>query len=470
VSELERQAAACLLPSFPGHAVPGWISRWLERGIGGITLFAYNVGDPVQLAGLTHALSRERSDLLISIDEEGGDVTRLEAEQGSSYPGNLALGAVDDPELTEEVASAIAAELAQAGVNLNLAPVADVNTNPLNPVIGVRSFGSDPELVARHVAAFVRGTQRQGVAACAKHFPGHGDTSADSHRELPVAGGDLEAALVPFRAAVDAGVRAVMTGHLLVPELDDRPATVSEPIVSGLLRGDLGFEGLVITDALEMKAVSETVGVAEAAVLALAAGADALCIGHDVHEATVDGIHAAIVAAVRAGRLSEERVAEAAGRVAAAGRWASPTAAGAAGRACGAEAARRALAVTGPVFLGAPALVLDLVPEPNIAAGRFRHALADFLPDAVRVSLDSAPDDLEALVGRHPDRRLVLVLRDAARHDWQQATVRAARALRPDAILVETGLSNGTEGTGYVVSNGAGRANLDAVADALTAR
>jgi beta-N-acetylhexosaminidase len=470
VNELERQVAACLLPSFPGHVVPEWISRWLERGLGGITLFAYNVGEPVQLARLTHALSRERSDLLISIDEEGGDVTRLEAEQGSSYPGNLALGAVDDPELTEEVASAIAGELAQAGVNLNLAPVADVNTNPLNPVIGVRSFGSDPELVARHVAAFVRGTQRQGVAACAKHFPGHGDTSADSHRELPVAGGDLEAALVPFRAAVDAGVRAVMTGHLLVLELDDRPATLSEPIVSGLLRGDLGFEGLVITDALEMKAVSETVGVEEAAVLALAAGADALCIGHDLHEAAVDAIHSAVVAAVRAGRLAEERVAAAAGRVAAAGRWASPTAAGAAGRASGAEAARRALVVTGRVGLGAPALVLDLAPEPNIAAGRFRHGLVDFLPGAVRVPLDSAPDDLEALVGRHPDRRLVLVLRDAARHEWQQATVRAALALRPDAIVVETGFSNGAQGAGYVISSGAGRANLEAVADALTAR
>ena len=182
-------------------------------------------------------------------------------------------------------------------MNLNLAPVADTNTNPRNPVIGVRSFGSDPELVARHVAAFVAGTQRQGVAACAKHFPGHGDTAVDSHRELPTVGGDLASALLPFRAAVAAGVQAVMTGHLLVPGLDDAPATISPPILSGLLRAGLGFDGLIVTDALEMRG-SAGRGVPEAAVLALAAGADALCLGHDLHEEAVEAVHAAIVDAV----------------------------------------------------------------------------------------------------------------------------------------------------------------------------
>ena len=471
MSDLDRQAAACLLPSFPGHAVPDWVAGWLERGLGGITLFAYNVRDPGQLAELTSALTADRPGLLIGTDEEGGDVTRLEAGHGSSYPGNLALGAVDDPAVTEEVASAIAGELAQAGVNLNLAPVADANTNPLNPVIGVRSFGSDPELVARHVAAFVRGTQRQGVAACAKHFPGHGDTSADSHRELPVAGGDLDAALPPFRAAVDAGVRAVMTGHLLVPELDDAPATLSPRILTGLLRGELGFQGLVITDALEMKAVSETVGVEEAAVLALAAGADALCVGHDLHEEAVESIHAAILRAVRAGRLAEERVAEAAGRVAAVGDWAAPTAEGAAGRDAGLDAARRALVISGDVATAGPILVLDLVPEANIAAGDAQHGLAELLPDARRVRLRAAPDDIEPILAEHAHGRLVVVLRDAGRHEWQRATTAAALALRPDAIVVETGLPGGLPETVHsVVSHGAGRANLAAVADALAGR
>ena len=156
MSELDRLAAACLQPSFPGREMPDWVARWLERGLGAITLFAYNVGDPAQLTGLTAALRSERPELVVSIDEEGGDVTRLEAGRGSSYPGNAALGAVDDPALTERVAGAIAGELARVGVDLNLAPVADVNSNPRNPVIGVRSFGSDPELVARHTRAWAR--------------------------------------------------------------------------------------------------------------------------------------------------------------------------------------------------------------------------------------------------------------------------------------------------------------------------
>ena len=328
---VERLAAGCLLPSFPGHEAPDWVLRQLEGGLGGITLFAYNVDSPAQLAALTGRL-REAGDVVVAIDEEGGDVTRLEADRGSSYPGNLALGAVDDVELTEEVAAAIAGELARSGVNVNFAPVADANTNPHNPVIGVRSFGADPELVARHVAAFVQGTQRQGVAACAKHFPGHGDTAVDSHLDLPVVAGDLEAALVPFRAAIAAGVKAVMTGHLVVPALDQLPATLSRRVVTGLLREELGFDGLVVTDALEMRAISGGVGVEEAGVQALAAGVDALCVGHDLHEETVGTLVDAISAAVRSGRLPLERLEEAAARVATTVRRASATAATTSGR------------------------------------------------------------------------------------------------------------------------------------------
>jgi beta-N-acetylhexosaminidase len=467
MSELDRLAAACLQPSFPGHVVPDWVERWLDRGLGGITLFAYNVRDPGQLAELTGALRAGRPELLISIDEEGGDVTRLETEHGSSYPGNLALGAVDDVALTEAVAGAIAGELAAVGVNLNLAPVADANTNPLNPVIGVRSFGADPELVARHVAAFVTGTQRQGVAACAKHFPGHGDTAADSHRELPVIEGDLDTALLPFRAAIAAGTRAVMPGHLLVPDLDDAPASLSEPILSGLLRGELGFEGVIVTDALEMGAVSSTYGVEEAAVRALIAGADSLGLGHDLHEDAVERVHAAIVDAVHAGRLAEERVAEAADRVAALGRWASPTNVGAPGRDVGAEAARRALQVSGDIAIDSPILVLELLPEANIAAGEAMHGPADVLPDAVSVRLRGASDDLAAVLEGHDGRRLVVVARDAGRHAWQEQTIAAAAALRPDLVVVETGIPGSKPETGaFIATLGAGRANLEAMAAA----
>ncbi|MDP9285068.1 MAG: glycoside hydrolase family 3 protein, partial [Actinomycetota bacterium] len=295
--ELRQLAAACIFPSFPGAKPPDWARRFLAGGGGGIVLFAYNVPSLDALAGLAAALRAERDDVLLGIDEEGGDVTRLEWRAGSSYAAGAALGAADDVALTEAVAASIAGELAAVSVNWNLAPVADVNV-PGNPVIGTRSYGSDPQLVARHVAAFVRGTQSRNVAACAKHFPGHGSTEQDSHLELPVVAGEVEAGLEPFRAAIAAGVRTIMTAHVRVPALDDAPATLSSAIIQELLRGELGYDGVVLADALEMKAVSATVGIEESAVRALSAGVDALCVGHDLGEGAVEQIRAALVARV----------------------------------------------------------------------------------------------------------------------------------------------------------------------------
>jgi beta-N-acetylhexosaminidase len=299
---LERLASVCILPGFEGPVVPDWVRRRLSEGLGGVVLYAWNVESPEQLRALTDDLRSERDDLLIAIDEEGGDVTRLEAATGSSYPGNGALGVVDDVELTERVATSLGAELAAAGVNLDFAPVADVNTNPLNPVIGIRSFGADGEVVARHVDAFVRGLQRAGVAACAKHFPGHGDTSVDSHLALPVVESVEDVALEPFRAAISAGVQSIMTAHIVVRALGDSPATMSREILRHLLRDELGFRGLVVTDALEMRAISATVGVEEGAVRAIAAGADALCLGHDLFDEPVLGVRDALVAAEASSR------------------------------------------------------------------------------------------------------------------------------------------------------------------------
>ena len=213
MSDLERLASACIFPSFPGDAPPDWVHRFLADGGGGIVLFAYNVPSRERLEALCAGLRAERPNVLLAIDEEGGDVTRLEWDTGSSYPGGAALGLVDDPALTENVAASIAAELAAVGVNWNLAPVADVNV-PANPVIGTRAFGSDAHLAARHVAAWITGLQSRGVAACAKHWPGHGSTKEDSHLELPVLLGDLEAGLEPFRAAIAAGVKSIMTAHI----------------------------------------------------------------------------------------------------------------------------------------------------------------------------------------------------------------------------------------------------------------
>jgi beta-N-acetylhexosaminidase len=460
---VERAAAACLLPGFVGLSAPEWVRSWVERGLGGVVLFGQNIDSTGQVRDLTASLRAERDDLLVATDEEGGDVTRLEARRGSSYPGNWALGIVDDTELTQAVATSIAAELADVGINLDFAPVADVNSNPDNPVIGIRSFGGEPSLVARHVRVFVTGLQDGGVAGCAKHFPGHGDTSQDSHLELPVVEGNVGEALEPFRAAIAAGVRSIMTAHVLVPELAAEQATVSREILQTLLCDELGFGGVAITDALEMRAVADTVGVQEGAVLALAAGADALCLGADIDEPIVAAVHGAVVAAVRSGRLAEERLGEASERVHALAAWAASPSGSTPRPELGARAAALALRSDGAMGLSAPPLVVDLRPPASIAAGEAGHGLADLM------------DVAEAVVVREGDplpepngRPLVVVVRDAHRHEWERTAVERLLGGAPQAVVVETGLPLWQpEGASYVASYGGGRANLEAAANAL---
>ncbi|MER5469705.1 glycoside hydrolase family 3 protein [Streptomyces sp. NPDC002935] len=324
---LTRDALTVLQPGFTGTTAPDWLLRRLGEGLASVGLFGRNIASPDQLAALTAQLRVERDDVLVAIDEEGGDVTRLEVRTGSSFPGNHALGAVDDVTLTEDVAFELGRRLAACGVNLNWAPSADVNSNPSNPVIGVRSFGADTGLVARHTAAYVTGLQAAGVAACTKHFPGHGDTAVDSHHALPRIDADLSVLqsreLVPFRAAIAAGSRAVMSAHILVPALDpDRPATLSRRILTGLLREELGYDGLIVTDGMEMQAISATYGIERGSVLAIAAGADAICVGGGLaDDDTVRRLRDALVSAVRAGELPEERLADAANRVRALAQW-----------------------------------------------------------------------------------------------------------------------------------------------------
>jgi beta-N-acetylhexosaminidase len=478
MTELARLASACIFPGADGFSAPDWLRREVADGLGGVVLFSRNVRDREQLARLTAAVRAERGDVLIAIDEEGGDVTRLEASAGSSYPGNLALGAVDDVELTEHVAASIAADLRAAGVNLDLAPVADVNTNPRNPVIGVRSFGSDPALVARHVTSFVTGLQRGGVVACAKHFPGHGATETDSHLELPTVSAGLDelrhAELVPFRAAIAAGVRAIMTAHIVVPAIDGVPATISRAHLTGLLRDDLGYDGVVITDALEMRAISATIGVEEGAVRALAAGADALCLGHDLEGDAVEDVRRAVVLAVETGRLPEERLAEAAARVGAAGRWAQEVAVDSTSDpAVGPAAARRALRAEGDVTLARPAFVVECVPERTMAADPMRHGLGELMlersPGSEAIRLDEGVGEVSALARAADGKRIVLVVRDAHRHAWERSLAESLVALRPDTIVVDVGYpAERVEGAdGYLTTFGAGRANLVAAADRL---
>jgi beta-N-acetylhexosaminidase len=447
-------AAACLFPGFYGERVPDWLKGLLAEGLGGVVLFSRNIVSPEQVAELTSALRAEQPDLLVATDEEGGDVTRLETSTGSSFPGNLALGAVDDPALTRRVGSAIGGEMAAVGIDLDLAPVADVLVDPASAIVGVRSFGSDPQLVARQVGAFVEGLQSAGVAACAKHFPGHGETVADSHLELPSSDASLdvlhERALPPFAAAVEAGVRAVMTAHIRFAAFGDEPATWN-PAVVELLRTELGFDGVVMTDALEMQGAGGPEGIQQSAVRALAAGADALCLGADLTPEQVEGVHAAVVAGV-----PEERLAEAARRVAELAAWTSPQPLQ--DREAGAEAARRALRVEGDPAVRDGPLVVELRPEPSIAAGESDHGLGELLrAETVRLHEGDRLPPLDA------DRPLVLVLRDAHRHPWQRELV------VPDAVVVETGVPEWRPdgARAFVATNGPGRANLQAAAEAI---
>ncbi len=314
---LDALALRVLLPAFPGTTLAPDVLALLEEGLGGLCLFGANTADgPDAVAAYTASVRAVSPGAVVAVDEEGGDVTRLHVPDGSPVLGPLALGAADDLALTRAVGRAIGLDLAALGITLDLGPVADVNSNPDNPVIGTRSFGTTPARVAEHVAAWTQGLQSAGVAGCAKHFPGHGDTAEDSHLALPVLAADLatlaDRELVPFRAAVEAGVAAVMTSHVVVPALDaDLPATLSAPVL-GLLRDRLGFRGVVVSDALDMAGASGGRGIPEAAVLSLAAGADLLCLGADNTVAEVREVQAAIVAAVAGGRLDEERLAEAA--------------------------------------------------------------------------------------------------------------------------------------------------------------
>jgi beta-N-acetylhexosaminidase len=477
-AELERLATSCLFPGFEGLEAPDWILRELAAGLGGVILFSRNIRDEETTRRLTAGLRAESSNLLIGLDEEGGDVTRLELARGSSYPGANALGAVDDPELTRSVARSLGGDLARVGLDLELAPVADINSDPLNPVIGIRAFGDDPELVARHVVAFTQGLQEVGVAACAKHFPGHGATRVDSHVGLPVVDVDRETLLarelVPFRAAIAAGVQSIMTAHLVVPSIDSEPATLSAAHLTGLMRDELGYDGVVITDALEMGAVADTVGMEESAVRALAAGADALCLGARIDAGHVARLRAAIVTAVHDGRLSEERLHEAAARVARLQEWTSPVASGS-GDGVGLVAARRALRASGNVRLARTPFVVELLPEPGFAAGPASHDFAAMLerrePQTRSARLREG-DPAESAAAQIGADQLVLVVHDPGRFEWVAASASSILARTADAIVVDVGLPGWSAKlpvAGWLTTRGAGRVNYEAALELLLA-
>ena len=450
-------AAGTLMPGFEGTELPEWLRVRLSNGLAGVCLFATNVASPAQLLGLTEAIRAANPHAVIAIDEEGGDVTRLFQDVGSPYPGAAILGRLDDLALTRAVAERVGRQLRAVGATLNFAPDADINSSDDNPVIGTRSFGADPALVARHTAAWVEGLQSTGVAASAKHFPGHGDTATDSHLALPVVDLPLETLrdreLVPFAAAIAAGTATIMTSHILLPQLDDVPATFSVRILGELLRGELGFTGVIVSDALDMRGASGTTGIPDAAVRALAAGCDLLCIGTANTDAQLGEIEAAIAASLSDGRLDPARLADAHSRVATLGAAGAAMLAGAQPDPEPLFDVDRTISAF-DVAPGAPTLLegrtlVQLDTVANIAVGPAPWgAAAAGAPVVVLRDGDPVPGG---------DRQLVLIGRDNHRRDWTRAVIDAARARDPRTLVVDMGWPSADRKYADVATFGASR-------------
>lgn len=271
-----------LSPGFGGTELPDYIKQALDNGLAGITLFGSNTGDFDLTKKLIASIRQHNPQCIISIDEESGDVTRIWAESGSPFPTPYLMGRVDDASLTEEVFSSLGSYLAELDIDVTFGPVLDLVVESKNPIVGIRSFGSDSALAARHGVAAIKGLARFGVNACPKHFPGHGNTLADSHHSTPEIASvynHLEKNdLAPFNEVIKAGVNAIMVGHLVLAEVDDEPASLSKIWIKEILQGKFGFTGAVVTDALDMGALGGLPKIGASAIRAIDAGAHLLCL------------------------------------------------------------------------------------------------------------------------------------------------------------------------------------------------
>ncbi|MFW6378113.1 MAG: beta-N-acetylhexosaminidase [Bacillota bacterium] len=321
---LQEKLGQLIMVGFNGQRLTAELKEMISKyNVGGIIYFARNIENPEQIFKLSseiQRLSMESNSIpaLISADEEGGVVTRVNGM--THMPGLMAVGATGNYQEAYKAAKATAEQLKYLGINMNLAPVLDINNNPKNPVIGVRSFGSDPLEVSRFGKEYINGLQEAGVVACGKHFPGHGDTSVDSHHDLPVIeyGPDRlnKVELKPFREAIKAGIDSIMTAHIAFPELTSEaglPATLSEEILTGILREKLGFEGMIITDCMEMNGIVGTYGTVPAGVMTIQAGSDQVLVSHNRRKQLA--VLEELERAVNDGRLSETRIDESVKRV-----------------------------------------------------------------------------------------------------------------------------------------------------------
>ncbi|WP_432938980.1 glycoside hydrolase family 3 protein [Kribbella sp. CA-253562] len=463
-SELNRLAHGVLFPALGRPRVPHWVGPRIEAGLGGFVIFGRDIVDGEQFRGLAAELHALRDHVLLSIDEEGGDVNRLENLGGFSMPGNRALGEIDDLELTRQAAFQIGLSLVEAGIDWDLAPAVDTAVNPLSPN-GIRCFGADRDLVSRHSAAWVEGLQAAGVSACAKHYPGHGLSGTDAHLATPLVDVSreelLDSYLDPFRAAIAAGVDSIMVSHDLVPQLDDVPATISKVLLTDILRGELGYDGVVITDALEMYGIADVAPLPEAAVRAIEAGADALCLGSWAFLDDVDVAAAALVEAVESGRLPLERLQSANDRLARLGTRPKADVA-LRDNALGERLAEQVTVTHGdPRVRSDAVLVIRLEPTHSPAAGSAGWGVEEMLRAAGKVvesiglsgETYNGPGMARAGVGEFrseygADSQVVLLVRGAHRFDWQEKLIAELHTQHPDLIVVDMGVP-GTDYSGF---------------------
>lgn len=469
--------AGCLLGSFVGTDAPPWLLETIRGGLGGVLLFAQNVVDDDQVAELCAQLRGARDDVIIAIDEEGGDVTRLDARLASDTPNPAAFGFVDDVQLTEDAYAGLGHRVRALGIDLTLAPCADINTNPQNPIIGVRSFGATADVASRHVAAAVAGFRRGGLSVCVKHFPGHGDTSDDTHLGVAHVMASmttlLDRELAPFRAAVHAGAEGVLTAHIIADAVDAEPVSLSARWTA-ILRDELAFDGAIVTDALDMDGVAAgrgIDGVADAAVRALLAGADFLCLGSNFDEEMTAMVIDTVLPAVGDGRISRSQLSLSHKRIASlrADRPVVPSVATDAAK----RVADAAVVVDGAMPNG-PFAVLECRPRLSMASFNVSWGIAEELERRcwpTRYAHES--DDLEALcadfIAAAGDRPLLVVVRDASVHVWQADVIeRCARAGRA-MVVAEFGWPGGRRpaATAYIVAHGAARASAQAVLERL---
>ena len=438
-TDIDRLILSTFSPGFGGAVVPEWIKPWLENGLGSVTLFASNTPNFETASNLISEIRSYNPDVLIAIDEEGGDVTRLFVREGSRYPTPALLGQCDDEDLTFRSYSSMGAILKSLGVDITYAPVADVVAYENNPIVGVRSFGMSSDVVNRHVLRAVQGLQSSGVSACVKHFPGHGAVLEDSHHDLPrikLSKNDYERVHIePFKNAIASGVSAVMIGHLIAECLDPNlPASLSSKILRDYLRSELGFKGLIVTDVLDMGAIGGPSKIHESALNALTAGADLLCFSGmgDQSQFVVNSFDW-IQSALNRGEISEDSFIESSQRIGEI-------------RVKNLKSIKveqnidykeliSGFEVLGDVELSSSAInLVEIGTKPTIAAGDVSWGIHRELR-SVGITCEIHASDAENLASK----KLVVAFRDAYRDGPLLATLNRLNQRFPDAIFIDMG-------------------------------